>query len=298
MVPGIDQGIDLLLLGRLVGNLFNRNLDRCRRETIGAHRHRNRARILCSAYDADELTGMGSAIVVAERLVIGLDAVVNAGDLALALNREGNLVLGRGNDDAILILNVHGEIREVGAVGLHGGTVHVNRQFGSRAGRLHALAPGPILGGDLLTLVVVRLSGNGAIGIGNVPGEVQVLMSRGLGTVLALINAVGVLSTLGRDLAQFLLTKAARLTTIRRREEQLDFGRIGVDDDLDLLVIARRHDRVLIPRGQDVEGVDVVVPLALIEVIRIFGQAGGIDDAKVGALRRGPCALRAGDGAV
>lgn len=58
---------------------------------------------------------MGSAIVVAERLVISLDSVVNAGEHARTLNREGNLVLGRGNDDAILILNVHGEIREVGA---------------------------------------------------------------------------------------------------------------------------------------------------------------------------------------
>ena len=114
----------------------------------------------------------------------------------------------------------------------------------------------------------------------------------GVGAI-ALVDLIGnaALGGLGRE---GLLTQRLALGGTLRREEQLDFGRIGVDDDLDLLVIARRHDRVLIPRGQDVEGVDVVVPLALIEVIRIFGQAGGIDDAEVGVLRRRPGALGTG----
>ena len=223
-------------------------------------------------------------------------AIVDTGELACTLDRKLHVVLGVGNDVAVLVLNAHGDIGQV-ALARKLGAIDRSLELGSGTGGGHALTAIPVLGRDDVTALVVGLGGDGAIGIRNVPAEPEIL-GRVAALTLALIDLVGVTSGSGL-LGEHLLAQRLRGRGALRRKEELDASRVGVDNDLDLAA-AVLLDHIVLPGRKDVQRVQAIVPLALIQIVRILGQAGGIDDAKIGVLgSNAPIAtLNAGTDAV
>ncbi|VWM03820.1 Uncharacterised protein [Collinsella intestinalis] len=135
---------------------------------------------------------MGGAITVAERLVIRLNAIVETRKNAGAFHLEGHPILGSRDNDTIGILDIHREVREVGSIRLHLFAVDAHRKSGGAARSLHTLAARPLLSGDLPARFVKCLGGDGAVGIRDIPRQIQVLMSGGLLTIFSLVDAVSV----------------------------------------------------------------------------------------------------------
>ena len=223
-------------------------------------------------------------------------AIVDTGELACTADFKLHVVLGVGNDVAVLVLNAHGDIGQV-ALTRELGAIDRSLELGSGTGGRHALTAVPILGRDNVAALVIGLGGDGAIGIGNVPAEPEILGSLAA-LALALINLVGVTSGSGL-LGEHLLAQRLRGRGALRRKEELNTGSVGVDNDLHLAA-GILLDHIVLPGRKDVQRVQAIVPLALIQIVRILGQAGGIDDAKIGVLgSNAPIAtLNAGTDAV
>ncbi len=214
--------------------------------------------------------------------MVGGATVVDTGELACAAHLKLHVVLGVGNDVAVLVLDAHGDISQV-ALARKIGTIDRSVELGGSTGGRHALTAIPVLGRDNVAVLVIGLGGNGAIGIRNVPAEPEVL-GRLTALALTLINLIGVASS-GGLLGKRLLAQRLRSRGTLRRKEELNAGGVGVDNDLDLAA-AILLDHIVFPCRKDMQCVQVVVPLALIQIVRILGQAGSIDDAEVGVLRR------------
>ena len=223
-------------------------------------------------------------------------AIVDTGELACTLDRKLHVVLSVGDDVAILVLNAHGDIGQV-ALTRELGAIHRSLELGSGTGGGYALAAIPILGRDDVAALVIGLGGDDAIGIRNVPAEPEIL-GHVAALALALIDLVGVTSGSGL-LGEHLLAQRLRSRGALRRKEELDASRVGVDNDLDLAA-AVLLDHIALPSRKNMQCVQVVVPLALVQIVRILGKASGIDDTEVGILRRdAPIAtLNAGTNAV
>ena len=207
-------------------------------------------------------------------------AVVDTGELACTADFKLHVVLGVGNDVAVLVLNAHGDIGQV-ALTRELGAIDRSLELGSGTGGRHALTAVPILGRDNVAALVIGLGGDGAIGIRNVPAEPEIL-GRVAALALALIDLVGVTSGSGL-LGEHLLAQRLRSRRALRRKEELNTGSVGVDNDLHFAA-AVLLDHIVLPGRKDVQRVQAIVPLALVQVVRILGQASGIDDTEVGIL--------------
>ena len=292
---GVEQARNRLGSSRIAGT---RRGDRHRlgSETVSGHGNGDVATLAVGAHNAHQLTSPGVAVVVAVGLMVGGATVVDTGELACATDLKLHVVLGVGNDVAVLVLDAHGDISQV-ALARKIGTIDRSVELGGSTGGRHALTAIPVLGRDNVTALVIGLGGNGAIGIRNIPAEPEVL-GRLTALALTLIDLIGVASS-GGLLGKRLLALRLRSRGTLRRKEELNTGGVGVDNDLDLAAVVLR-DHAALPSGKDMQRVQAVVPLALIQIERILGQTGGIDDAKVGVLRRdAPVAtLDAGSNAV
>ena len=284
------------LLGRLLARGLGVDGDRGAVEVVGGHLDGDGVAGLVGAHDAHELAGPRVAVVVAVGLPVGGAAVVHSRELAAAGDLKLHVVGGVGDDAALGVGHAHGDVGEVDAVGRDGLTVNGGRELGGLAGGGHALAAVPALGVELGTVGIVGLGRDGAVLVRDVPGEVQAGVAVGVGRV----DLVAVV--LGGHGLEGLLAKGLGLAAVCGREEELNLRGVGVDDHGDVSVVAGiLVDDVLVPRREDVQRVDVIVPLALIEVVGVLGQAGGVHDAEVGVLGAGPlgaAVAQAGAGAV
>ena len=113
LITRVEQSLNPSLVGGLVGDLLDGDLDRRRLKALGTHGHLNRTGVFRRTYNADKLAGMGGAITVAERLVIRLNAIVETRKNAGAFHLEGHPILGSRDNDTIGILDIHREVREV-----------------------------------------------------------------------------------------------------------------------------------------------------------------------------------------
>ena len=208
--------------------------------------------------------------------------VVDTGELTCTADFKLHVVLGVGNDIAVLILDAHGDVRKVAVAG-ELGAIDRSLELSCSTGGRHALATVPILGRDNVAVLVVGLGGDGAVGIGNVPAEPEVL-GRLAALALALIDLIGVAGR-GGLLGKRLLAQRLRRRGTLRRKEELNASSVGVDNDLDLAT-AVLADHAALPSGKNMQGMKVVVPLALVEIVRILGEPCGIDDTEVGVLGR------------
>ena len=293
MEAGVAQARDGLL-GRCIARANGGGRDARGLEAVGGHLDRNVTRTR-GADDAHELSGPGIAIVIAVGLVVGRGAVIHARQFAGARDLELHVVLRVGDNVAVLVLDAHSDVGKV-AVGRDLRAVHSGLELGCRAGSGHALAAVPVRGREFLTVLVICLCPDGAVRIGDAPREVEVLVV-GVALVGTLVDLVGV-AGIGGLLGELLLAERLGLGGPDGREEELDLGGVGVDHYLHVVPGLLHH--VALPCGEDVEGVDRVVPLALVEVVGVLGQTRGVDDAKVGVLGSDApvSALRAGGGAV
>ena len=280
-------------LHALLGRLLTRGLcldgDGCTLEAVGAHLDGDVSAGLVGTHDADELAGPGVTVVVTVGLPIGGAAVVHGGKLAGAGDLKLNVVGGVGDDVAVLVEHAHGDVGEIGAVGGNGGAVDGDLELCLVAGGGHALATLPqagVGGVDPGAVLIVGNGGDGAVRIRDVPGEVEVLVGGAVG-VRALVDLIGVVAGAGGLLGEGLLAQGLRLAAVGRGEEELDLRGVGVDDH-GHVAAGVLGDHVLVPRRQDVQRMELIVPLALIEVIGVLGQARGIDDAEVGVLGTRP----------
>ncbi len=264
-------------------------------QTVGLGGDGDLARLLGGLDDGEHLAAERLAVVGLIGVVIRRAAVVDADQFAGALDVEGDAVGGIGDDIAVGVGHVDLDVRQVLAV--RGDRLAVGIGFKLRGlaggGHRRVALGGPL--GDQPVVLVVCFGGDGALGPRHVPGQVHVLVGGGV-LVGALVDLIGV-SGRGGLLGEGLLSDQSLFGAALRCEVQLDLGRVGVDDDRHVVAGALGDD-VLVPCGEDVQRVHVVVPLALIEVIGVLRESCGVDDAEVRVLRRRPGAHGAGAGAV
>ena len=229
----------------------------------------------------------GQALI---RGVVDLTAVVHAHDGALALDGELDVHVVGVDQVAVGILNIDGDVAQVVAVGHDGVAVSGEGELRGTRGALHHAAA---LGlGDLVAVFVKGLDFQSTSGIGHHEGGIQALIARLLGVSVSTLGkgAVGVTSVGGGHGGG----GSAHFLTV---EVDLHHGSVGVHNHFHLVVAVLGHI-VLVPGGQHMEGGHIVVPLALIQIVAILGQAVGVDDAEVRGLGRGPAAHSASAGAV
>ena len=225
----------------------------------------------------------------------GLIAVVHAHDLAVSGQGELNGIGCRGIQMAIGILRLNLDVNEALAVRIHNGLVLRDLQFGHRTRRGNSAAAGSF--GDLLAVFTVSLGGNGAVCVSHIERSVQAgstggadrradaaaIAADGIG-IVGVARAAGMCAAGGR-------TDQAAVAV------QLHLRGIGVNHHGGLA--AGGIHIVAVPRGDQMQGGAVLVPLAAVQVIGILFKARSVYNAEIAAVRR--CAdagHRAAAGAV
>ena len=248
------------------------------------------ALLIGGLHDGHQLASGSVAGQALIRGVVDLTAVVHAHDGALALDGELDVHVVGVDQVAVGVLDVDGDVAQVVAVGHDGVAVSGHSELRGAGSALHHAAALGI--GDLVALGVKRLDFQSTLSIGHHEGGVQALIAGLLGESASAgsegaVGVAGVGGGLGGG-------GSANFLTV---EVDLHHGSVGVHHHFHLAA-AVHHDVFAVPGGQHVEGGHILVPLALIQIVAILGQAVGVDDAEVRGLGRGPTAHSAGAGAV
>ncbi len=246
-------------------------------ETVGGGGEGEGASFLGGPDDGHQAARPGLPGLGEERGVVGLHAVVQAHEHAVAGDGDGDLRLRAVDDLSAGVGDVDGDVGEVLAVVLDGSPVSGGHQLGRAGGGLDLAAAlgDPIQGGAVF---VTGHGPEGALGVGHVEGGVEGLVAaRGdEGPRSGVEGAVNVSSAGG-------VSGGGSGADLGVVEIELDHGGVAVNHHF-YLAVGVDHQIALVPGGQDVEGVGIVVPHGAVEIVAVLGDAVGVNNAEEGTL--------------